>query len=197
MKRCWCWAATRPSSAVSTFEKLPQGGLSMALLIGCLALFLAAGYWLMDRVDAFLARSVVCEAGTKPRNDGIMARREVRAHDGSRSDRRGEARQAQAVCELRARRGQNLRHAEAGPAAERAGYGRGRRRGRPARARLHGAPAGRAGASGRTRAGKGRRNRPGCGAGARANAGIGRRSGASKQGGQPPQPPQPGCSGAA
>ena len=47
----------------------------MALLIGCLALFLAAGYWLMGRVDAFLARSVVCEAGTKPRNDGIMARR--------------------------------------------------------------------------------------------------------------------------
>ena len=42
----------------------------MALLIGCLALFLAAGYWLMGRVDAFLARSVVCEAGTKPRNDG-------------------------------------------------------------------------------------------------------------------------------
>ena len=34
----------------------------MALLIGCLALFLAAGYWLMGRVDAFLARSVVCEA---------------------------------------------------------------------------------------------------------------------------------------
>ena len=25
----------------------------MALLIGCLALFLAAGYWLMGRVDAF------------------------------------------------------------------------------------------------------------------------------------------------
>ena len=50
----------------------------MALLIGCLALFLAAGYWLMGRVDAFLARSVVCEAGTKPRNDGIMARRPTR-----------------------------------------------------------------------------------------------------------------------
>ena len=30
----------------------------MVLLIGCLALFLAAGYWLMDRVDAFLARSL-------------------------------------------------------------------------------------------------------------------------------------------
>ena len=70
----------------------------MVLLIGCLALFLAAGYWLMGRVDAFLARSVVCEAGTKPRNDGIMVRREVRAHDGSRWDRRGEAWQAQAVC---------------------------------------------------------------------------------------------------
>ena len=29
----------------------------MALLIGCLALFLAAGYWLMGRVDAAIAVS--------------------------------------------------------------------------------------------------------------------------------------------
>ena len=31
----------------------------MALLIGCLALFLTAGYWLMGRVDAFLAQNRV------------------------------------------------------------------------------------------------------------------------------------------
>ena len=171
--------------------------MSNVLLIGFLALLLGLGYWLMGRVDAFLTRRVTCEAGVPWTNDGIMVRREVRAHDGRRADRRREAGQAQAVCELRARRRQNLRHAAGCAAAERAGYGRGGRRGGPARARLHGAPAGRAGAPGGVRAGKGRRNGPGRGAGARAGAGVGGRPGASKRGGQPAQPPQPGCGRAA